>query len=355
MKSAYIYILLLCLLCGCSQKENGFIYRENVDSTIPVAYNFYTKDENRNILTGAYIGNNPSGLNTIKAYEDFTAVNNQFYSIALSQDFPYIKIWECLSYNKAPLLIIPNDYDIGRLFFVANKFNEYNIEFYVSISCHNEKDLEFYKTARSIFKQLAPKGKMIWCISADNYDKMLNLLPDTDYIDIIGINLIERGNNHTLNLLHTQAEYILDNIKDKPIMLNTAISHYSHSSCCYYTYDTIKELNYIYELTQNYPNIMGINYINYSNSTSDNFNITQNGMQLHYKNVMDNIQQNNYLNTGCFIYQYYDKWYTDKNTVAKLGLTYKSISCIYSNDKALCEINADNIEINQNNTGIYIK
>lgn len=355
MKSAYIYIILLCFLCGCSQRKNLFVSQQTDNTAMPIAYSIYKEAENRNILTGAYIRNNNQGLNTIKAYEDFTAVDNQFYSIALSNAFPYIELWECISYNKTPLLFIPNDYDIGSLFFVAEKFNHYNIPFYVSISCNTTEDVEFYTTAVDIFRQIAPKSTMIWCISVQNYENLTALVPNMDYIDIIGINLVEKGNNNTLSLLHTQVEYLLDNTTDKPVMLNTAISHYSHSYCCYYTYDTIKELNYIYELTQNYPHIMGINYINYSQAPGDDFNITQNKLKTAYENMIQNIKQNNHINTGLFLYQYSNKWFADKNTVATLGLTYKSIDCIYNDNKALYEINANNTEINENNTVIYLK
>ncbi len=200
------------------------------------------------MVCGAYISQ--SGM-SITDYESLCGVKNSIYLIGVHGAYPKDKILECYANGKIPMLLISRNIHFSSLPGIADAAGEYDLPMYICIA----GDAEYFRLCAGIFRARCKRAKFVQPVMLSDTDYEF---VGRDYADYIAITATFTEKNRDVGALYNAMEQA-----DVPVMLDLAVSRYSEDGHRYTTFDTIKDLEYIYNIKTAYPDkLFAINYIN---------------------------------------------------------------------------------------------
>lgn len=403
----HIFFIFICsLLLGCTIEPRNEITLENdtvVANEVPTkklneTYDVYTNKnlkyetlESDTKYIGAYILSDNSINGNIKSFEEKMKFSHShyLYTYKLGNSFNDEWLYECISNNKTPYIIIkPEDgnyYNLENIENFYNNISRYNSFFFIELyplEVSKNYDMEKYKTFFNEASKILKENEKI-AIVFNNFDlspiDASMFTPDENSYDWVGLSYFGTIKDGTYPDFYSNLNFIYDSYSStKPIFIsNFAISHYSKTTGTYL--NGIDEINNIYDnLNEKYPRVKGINYININgirtskNFSQDNFLLTDTkeiydeyGKTLENNNFKSNITDEKDkiksldINLYLKAYNYDGILYFDNTIIKKFELPEKLIQGEKIQDKDLIKISELekylNISINEQNKKIIIK
>jgi hypothetical protein len=134
--------------------------------------------------------------------------------------------------------------------------------------------IAFFRQARDIFALHAPNAVLVWGFDSSMMSAADSFFPGADYLDMIHLILYDPiGADGSFGDFFGTVEIFVENfyksLEEKtPLMLSTAVSHYSLQSNRHFPAEAARRISYIYGKISNYPAIRAIVYRNYNDLNS---------------------------------------------------------------------------------------
>jgi hypothetical protein len=229
---------------------------------------------------GAYIERDA----TVAGIRDFEAgigVNHAIfvYTMALGDDYPIRWVLENMAAMKTPFIIVspPKEggiaYDIYMLTDFAREAGRFNVPLFVNlfpiVEGHNFVPTEyiaFFGRARDIFAEYAPNVALVWGFDARSMASSTQFYPGgeaVDWIHLIIYNDVDIYGGFGDFFAYIDYFYFTFQ-QEGPLVVSTAVSHYTLESNSYFTREAAAKIEYIYDRLQGYQRIRAILYRNYN-------------------------------------------------------------------------------------------
>ncbi len=333
MKYFSIFILIL-FMTGCQNKDNNsnntsFIDDEEsinvnlVSSENKKAISFYIEEDNYNlslyepkegIYLGAYILNSAYSENNIKKFEELTEKKHALYTYYTKIDSPFPEEWilTCISEMKIPNIIINRSNDkmpfrLDNIENIAKKYGEFYVPIFIHIypEPHNqaytpEEYINFYKYVREVFKKYASNVAFVWTLNEKDVLDSDMYYPGDEYVDWVGLDIFKDLNDDAdsqKDIFNNLDYFYYKYQKRKPIMISQlGVAYFSTQNYNYKTLESKDEIKNIYQnISEYYPRIKAINYIDFNeiqgnnDKIKKNYSVTDNSVILDsYKSAISN-------------------------------------------------------------------
>ena len=231
------------------------------------------------IFTGAYIKRDTT-TSGIKAFEDALGAEHAIfaYTMTLDGEYPLRWVLENISLQKTPFIMVlpPEDgfvYDTRLVAELAANVGRFDVPMFVNLfpllAGHDfvpAEYIEFFRHARGIFAKYAPNAALVWGFDAQKTALAMEFYPGrdaADWIHLIIYNDVDANGRFQDFFAHIDLFYLVFQ-HEGPLVISTAVSHYSLANNTYFTREAAEKITYIYSRLPEYPRIRAIIYRNYS-------------------------------------------------------------------------------------------
>ena len=228
---------------------------------------------------GAYIERDAAAGDII-AFEADLGVNHAIfaYTMALGDEYPIRWVLENIARMKAPFIIVhpPEEgdmFDVELLTDFAREAGRFNMPMFVNLfpvveghSFTPTDYVAFFRRARGIFAEHAPNVAMVWGFDVQNMAFSTQFYPGRDALDWIHLIIYNDVDiNGNFRDFFTYVDFFYFSFQQEgPLVISTAVSHYTLESNRYFTHEAAAKIEYIYGRLENYPRIRAILYRNYN-------------------------------------------------------------------------------------------
>lgn len=219
------------------------------------------------------------------------------YELSLGAFPSPIWLLEMVSNRRVPNLILTHHnlldpFDQGAVYQLATHLGQFHLpmllHFFPHPNTHHydpEQYLAFFKTARQIFSELAPKVAFVFSIDQHDILDALAFYPGDAYVDWVGLSMllpIHEGNSFDPYFLQRLEAFYFMFPSHQPKLLSVGISHFTTQNHSYHLHAAGQLIEQIYQkVLNNYPRIRAIVYQDF-NHGHENFSVTANQVVLHY-------------------------------------------------------------------------
>ena len=191
-------------------------------------------------------------------------------------DFPLLWVLECIAEQKIPIIVIlppeEEDFFSGNweeiLTETAAAFAEVPVPMFAvffPVPKNSDWDaatyIAFFRYARAIFAIYAPHVAFVWTVDADKENFKENFkdyFPGNLAVDWVGLTLFSTSLEIPEYIMHFYHAFQ----RDKPIMLNLGLSHFSTADHRYRIAETAAVLEQIYHtIKRDFPRVKMVNYM----------------------------------------------------------------------------------------------
>jgi len=228
---------------------------------------------------GAYIERD-AAVDSIRDFETEMGVNHAIfaYTMALGDNYPIRWVLENIAGVKAPFIIVmpPEDgliHDIEMLTDFAREAGRFDVPLFVNlfpvVSSHRfvpSDYIAFFRQARGIFLEYAPNVALVWGLDASNMAVATQFYPGRDVVDwvhLIIYNDVDENGNFRDFFAYIDAFYFAFQ-QEGPLVVSTAVSHYTLDGNRYFTREAAAKIEYIYGRMYEYPRIRAVIYRSYN-------------------------------------------------------------------------------------------
>ena len=228
---------------------------------------------------GAYIKRDAT-VAGIRAFEDDVGVNHAIFAhtMALDDEYPLRWVLENIALNKAPFFVVmPPEggpkYDTELLTDFAREVGRFNVPMFVNLyplaGSHGfipSEYIAFFREARGIFAEYAPNAALVWGFDAQNMMSSTRFYPGRDVVDWVHLIIYnDVGTDGQFKDFFAYVDFFYFAFQQEgPLVVSTAVSHYTLENNSYFTREAAGKIKYIYGRLQEYPRIKAIIYRNYN-------------------------------------------------------------------------------------------
>ena len=197
----------------------------------------------------------------------------------LGDELPTLWLLECIAEQKLPVIVIlpPEDGDpFGGhwediLISAAEAFSEFPVPmlavFYpLPLNGGNQPVsadtyIAFFRYARALFAIHAPHVAFVWMVEGSQ-ENFIDYFPGNQAVDWVGLSLFY---DRDVDFLPKLTEFYLTFQREKPIMLNLGLSHFSITDHRYRITETAAALEFVYQtILTDFPRVKMVNYMDIS-------------------------------------------------------------------------------------------
>jgi len=212
-------------------------------------------------------------------FERVTGVKHAVYAneMILGGEYPVSWVLECIAAGKTPCLTVnrPNAYapfDAELLEQTARDIGVYNVPMFVRLMPWAAAEryasgeyIAFFAEAKEVFAAFAPNAVLVWSVADGDVEASAAFYPGDANVEWVDIVL--RGEDAAARLADFAAVYQ----RRKPIMLTTAVSHFSTAQNAYDTEAAAARLAALYEeVAYRYPRVKALVYENVNEVDDEN-------------------------------------------------------------------------------------
>jgi len=230
-------------------------------------------------FVGVYIARDTT-VNSIRAFEADVGVSHAIfaYTMALDDEYPVKWVLENIALMKTPFIVVmPSEngpkYDIELLTDLAINAGNFDVPIFVNLfpvlaghAFDPTEYIAFFRRARDIFAEHASNVALVWGFDAESMMHSTQFYPGRDAVD--WIHLIIYNDVDTNGQFRDFFAYIdffyFAFQHEGPLVVSTAVSHYTLESNAYFTRQAAEKITHIYSRLQEYPRIRAILYLNYN-------------------------------------------------------------------------------------------
>lgn len=276
-----VLLFLICILCGCNkaqQPQAQAVATAEKSTALPLYY--YAEpvkpspfEPEKGCMSGAMIANDVSINGDMEEFEALTGKSHDVYGIVMKTNAPFPMSWvlDCYTHNKIPMVFLypqnPNmPFDIISVEIAARTLSTFHIpmivEFYPDASAYGDAQeyVAFYQEAREIFKRYAPQIAFVWNIAPGLADQGGQYYPGDEYTDWISLSLYANTQTDPITAIQQLSAWCYAWQGHKPLMLKTAVSHYSTETTRYTEQESARLLTALYQEIQRFPRVKCVIY-----------------------------------------------------------------------------------------------
>lgn len=190
------------------------------------------------------------------------------FFIKNDDDAPEDFILDCIEKDNLPYIVIEGGsgiFDREKIELIARELGYFDTEIYVELypvyskPAYNTKAYrEFFKDAYGLFKEYAPKTKIIWAVSPETVYEEDDVFPGEDYLDYVGFEML-LGLNGKRDCYTDELEYIFYRYKKPVFITRLGAAAYSEKEHKYFFSEKREYLQSALEaVTQNYLEVEGV-------------------------------------------------------------------------------------------------
>ena len=276
-------IVFIIILSGCKPAETiQTMPAAAADKEVyfPLYYTLTEREKSpfepeNGCLVGAQIVNDKFIDGSVEEFEKLTNKSHEIYNLPMKALDPFPMNWalSCFANKKIPMVTLyPQSgnmpFDTQEMHIAASTLSTLRIPMIVRLypnpeayGDNAEKYAAFFREAREIFRSTAPQIAFVWSISPGEPDQCASYYPGDEYVDYIGLQLLVSSQEgiDAANQQLAAWNYAWQN--NKPLMLFTAVSHYSTKTTIYTEQEGASNLKSLYTEVQKYPQMKAIIYI----------------------------------------------------------------------------------------------
>jgi len=228
---------------------------------------------------GAYIERDAT-TNSIRAFEADIGVSHAIfaYTMTLGEEYPIRWVLENIAGVKAPFIIVmpPEEgpiYDIKLIEDFARETGRFDVPLFVNLfpilqghSFVPTEYIAFFREVQEVFVEHAPNVAMVWGFDAASMAFSTQFYPGRDVVDwvhLIIYNEVDATGGFMDFFAYIDFFYFAFQ-QEGPLVVSTAVSHYTLENNSYFTREAVAKIEYIYGRLQEYPRIRAILYRNYN-------------------------------------------------------------------------------------------
>ena len=230
---------------------------------------------------GAYIERD-SSLDGIRAFETETNVSHAIfaYTMALDDDYPILWVLKNIALMKSPFISVlpPSEgpvYNLELIKDLAVNAGRFNVPIFINLfpleANHiftSEEYIHFFRQSRTIFSEHAPNAALVWGFDAEEIIGAMQFYPGAfavDWIHMTVYNDVDVYGRFNDFFAHINLFYFAFQ-REAPLMVSTAVSHYTLENNSYFVREAAEKIDYIYSGLQAYPRIKAVIYRSYNDT-----------------------------------------------------------------------------------------
>jgi len=230
---------------------------------------------------GAYIERD-AAAGGIRAFEADVNVSHAIfaYTMALDDEYPMLWVLENIALMKMPFIaVMPAAegpvYNLELVRELAVNAGRFNVPMFINLFPLTvnhiftaEEYIHFFRQARTIFSEYAPNAALVWGFDAENIIEAMQFYPGAfavDWIHMTVYNDVDIRGRFNDFFTHINFFYFAFQ-REAPLMVSTAVSHYTLENTSYFIREAAEKIEYIYSGLQAYPRIKAVIYRSYNDA-----------------------------------------------------------------------------------------
>jgi len=225
---------------------------------------------------GAYIVRDRAAPG-IRAFEAALGAPHAIYAYSLTLGAAYPTRWvlENIAAMRTPLITVhigDGGLCLDAVSIFARAAGTLNVPTFINLAplLPNNSFLpseyrQFFANAHEIFRSYAPNVALVWTMDASQLLTAPQFYPGRNYVDWIGLQLYNdiSASGEFRDLFHYIELFNFTFQQERPLMLFTAISHYTMENNAYFVHEAAAKIYQTFERLRHFPRIFAIIYHNY--------------------------------------------------------------------------------------------
>jgi len=233
-----------------------------------------------NTILGAYIKRD-FAQNNIDSFQSFLGVEHGIFAhtMYLGDDYPLRWVLENIANFSAPhITLLPPEgeevFDLELLEDFAIQAGIFDVPMFVQLfpitqdyNFYVAEYIAFFQQAHGIFGRLAPNVALVWGVYGENTAEGGRFFPGEDVVDWVQLTIYNETDayGNFEDFFGILEPFYFEFNTALPIMVGTAVSHYSVTSNRYFSMRAADKITSIYEgVAERFPRVKALIYRNYN-------------------------------------------------------------------------------------------